>query len=114
VAERIARDNPAVTARVTVFDLEAIENLSELAEDVIKNGFPTFLVNNAGIALGGQFQQLTLEEFDWVLRVNFRAAVGLTHNLLPALLRSSGSHVVNVSTVYAACDAAGSVGVRSQ
>jgi short-subunit dehydrogenase len=42
VVDRIARDNPAVTARVTVFDLEAIENLSELAEDVIKDGFPPF------------------------------------------------------------------------
>ena len=100
VADRIARDNPAVTARVTVFDLEAIERISELAEDVLKDGLPTLLVNNAGVALGGQFQQLTLEEFDWVLRVNFRAAVGLTHHLLPALLRSPGSHLVNISSAY--------------
>ena len=100
VADRIARDNPTVTARITVFDLDAIENLPELAEDVIKDGVPTLLVNNAGIALGGQFERLTLEEFDWVMRVNSRAAVGLTHNLLPALLRSPGSHVVNVSSVY--------------
>lgn len=67
---------------------------------MIKNGSPTLLVNNAGVALGGQFHQLTLEEFDWVLRVNFRAAVGLTHILLPALIRSPGSHVVNVSSAY--------------
>jgi NADP-dependent 3-hydroxy acid dehydrogenase YdfG len=67
---------------------------------VIKDGFPTLMVNNAGVARGGQFQLLTLEEFDWVLRVNFRAAVGLTHHLLPALLRSPGSHIVNVSSVY--------------
>ncbi len=67
---------------------------------MIKDGLPTLPVNSAGVALSGQFQQLTLEEFDWVLRVNFRAAVGLTHNLLPALLRSPGSHVVNVSSVY--------------
>jgi short-subunit dehydrogenase len=50
VADRIARDNPSVTLRVTIFDLEAIENLSELANDVIKDGFPTLLVNNAGVA----------------------------------------------------------------
>jgi hypothetical protein len=36
-----------VTVRVTVFDLEAIERLSEFAEDVIEDGFPTLLVNNA-------------------------------------------------------------------
>jgi short-subunit dehydrogenase len=52
------------------------------------------------VALGGEFRQLDLEEFDWVLRVNFRAAVGLTHALLPALLRSPGGHVVNLSSVF--------------
>jgi len=45
----------------------------------------TLLVNNAGVALGGRFDQVTLEEFDWVLAINFRAVVRLTHALLPVL-----------------------------
>jgi short-subunit dehydrogenase len=40
VADRIAWDNPA--ARIAIFDLEAIEKLSEFAEDLIKNGSPPF------------------------------------------------------------------------
>jgi short-subunit dehydrogenase len=57
-------------------------------------------VNNAGVALGGRFDQVTLEEFDWVMAVNFRAVVRLTHALLPALKAHPGAHVVNVSSVF--------------
>ena len=45
----------------------------------------TLLINNAGVALAGRFTDLTLEEFDWVMEINFRAVVTLTHALLPVL-----------------------------
>ena len=60
----------------------------------------TLLVNNAGVALGGRFDQLTLDEFDGVMRVNFHAPLTLTHLLLPALKASPGSHLVNVSSLF--------------
>ncbi|TDB74966.1 SDR family oxidoreductase [Micromonospora sp. KC723] len=58
------------------------------------------LVNNAGVALGGRFDQVTLDEFDWVLDINFRAVVRLTHGLLPALKAEPGAHLVNVSSLF--------------
>lgn len=60
----------------------------------------TLLVNNAGVALGGEFLDATAEEFDWVLDINFRAPVALTRLLLPRLLQSPGSHIVNVSSLF--------------
>jgi short-subunit dehydrogenase len=60
----------------------------------------TLLVNNAGIALDGRFDQVTLEEFDAVLAVNFRAVVRLTHALLPVLKANPGAHLVTVSSVF--------------
>jgi short-subunit dehydrogenase len=60
----------------------------------------TLLVNNAGVALGGRFDQVTLDEFDWVLAINFRAVVRLTHALLPVLKAHPGSHLVNVSSIF--------------
>src|SRR3954463_12819708 len=60
----------------------------------------TLLVNNAGVALGGRFDQVTLEEFDWVLAINFRAVVRLTHALLPVLKAHPGAHLVNVSSIF--------------
>jgi short-subunit dehydrogenase len=58
------------------------------------------LINNAGVAMGGLFEDLTAEEFDWVMRVNFHAPVALTRLLLPSLRQSPGSHIVNVSSLY--------------
>ncbi|HET9256356.1 MAG TPA: SDR family NAD(P)-dependent oxidoreductase [Pseudonocardiaceae bacterium] len=58
------------------------------------------LVNNAGVLLGGRFDQVTLEEFNWVMDINFRAMVYLTHILLPALKAEPGSHLVNVSSLF--------------
>jgi short-subunit dehydrogenase len=60
----------------------------------------TLLINNAGIALTGRFDQVTLDEFDHVLDVNLRAGVALTHGLLPVLRRNPGSHLVNVSSIF--------------
>ena len=60
----------------------------------------TLLVNNAGVALGGRFDQVTLEEFDWVLAINFRAVVRLTAALLPVLKAHRGAHLVTVSSIF--------------
>jgi short-subunit dehydrogenase len=60
----------------------------------------TLLVNNAGVALAGRLDQVTLDEFDWVLAINFRAVVRLTAALLPVLKSHPGAHLVNVSSVF--------------
>ncbi len=58
------------------------------------------LVNNAGVALRGRFDQVTLDEFNWVIDINFRAVVQMTHALLPGLKAEPGSHLVNVSSLF--------------
>ncbi|GIJ12658.1 SDR family NAD(P)-dependent oxidoreductase [Micromonospora andamanensis] len=58
------------------------------------------LVNNAGVALGGRFGEVTLEEFSWVVDVNFRAVAQLTHALLPALRAEPGAHLVTISSLF--------------
>ncbi|MEU4443171.1 SDR family NAD(P)-dependent oxidoreductase [Actinosynnema sp. NPDC050801] len=103
-ADRLA----AVAARIRgarvethVADLSDIAGLDGLAARVLAaNPRITLLVNNAGVALGGTFDQVNAEEFDWVMDVNFRAPVALTRLLLPTLLESPGSHVVNVSSLF--------------
>ncbi|MFI9009146.1 SDR family NAD(P)-dependent oxidoreductase [Actinosynnema sp. NPDC053489] len=90
-----------VRVRTFVADLSDVAGLDGLAARVLA-GTPriTLLVNNAGVALGGRFDQVSAEEFDWVVDVNFRAPVALTRLFLPALLASPGSHVVNVSSLF--------------
>ncbi|MFU8854725.1 SDR family NAD(P)-dependent oxidoreductase [Micromonospora sp. SL1-18] len=67
------------------------------------------LVNNAGVALGGRFDQVTVAEFLWVIEINFRAVVRLTHALLPALKAEPGAHLVNISSLFGLIAPAGQV-----
>lgn len=60
----------------------------------------TAVLNVAGVALGGRLADVSLDDVDWVLDVNLRATITLTHHLLPALLASPGSHLVNTSSVF--------------
>ncbi len=97
-AAAVRRPGRAVTPLVA--DLAA-HDLAAVARRVLDAApRPTLLVNNAGIALAGRFDQMTLEQFDEVMAVNFRAPVALTHALLPALVAQPGSHVVNVSSLF--------------
>ncbi|MFD7654508.1 SDR family NAD(P)-dependent oxidoreductase [Actinosynnema sp. NPDC059797] len=90
-----------VEVDAVVADLADVPALDDLAADVLsRHPRPTLLVNNAGVALGGAFDQVSAEEFDWVVDVNFRAPVALTRLFLPSLLESPGSHVVNVSSLF--------------
>ncbi len=43
---------------------------------------------------------MTLADFEWVMNINFRAPVLLTHHLLPALTAEAGGHLVNVSSLF--------------
>ncbi|MFD4198087.1 MULTISPECIES: SDR family NAD(P)-dependent oxidoreductase [Amycolatopsis] len=104
-ADRLAAVAKAVGAGVDVStqvaDLASAEETAAAAERVLaENPRLTLLINNAGVALGGRFDQLTLEEFGWVVDVNFRAPVQLTHALLPALKAAPGSHIANVSSLF--------------
>jgi short-subunit dehydrogenase len=101
VADRARAAHPALTVSTHVADLSDDEQTDALAATLAaEHPETTLLVNNAGVALGGRFDQVTLEEFDWVMAVNFRAVVRLTHALLPALKAHPGAHLVNVSSVF--------------
>lgn len=101
VADAITGESPKVIVDVRVVDLADTSGISPLASGIVADhpGL-RLVVNNAGVALAGEFRQLTLEEFDWVMRINFAAPVAMTHHLLPTLLAAPGSHIVNVSSVF--------------
>jgi short-subunit dehydrogenase len=101
VADRIRAAYPGLDVETLVADLGSRSAVDEVT-DHVRAGHPSLglLVNNAGIALGGRFDQVTVEEFETVMNVNFRAPMLLTHALLPALRASPGSHLVNVSSLF--------------
>ena len=50
------------------------------------------LINNAGVAVGGTFEQVSEEDFDWLFEINFWGVVRMTRAFLPALRVSGDSH----------------------
>jgi NAD(P)-dependent dehydrogenase (short-subunit alcohol dehydrogenase family) len=58
------------------------------------------LVNNAGVAVGGTFEQVSEEDFDWLFEINFWGVVRMTRAFLPALRASGDSRVVNLSSLF--------------
>ncbi|MFE7722948.1 SDR family NAD(P)-dependent oxidoreductase [Nocardia rhizosphaerihabitans] len=101
VAEVVRSGHPDREVSTYVVDLADLESLESTAEMILtRHPDITLLINNAGVALGGNFRDLTAEEFQWVQDINFRAPVALTRLLLPTLLASPGSHIVNVSSLF--------------
>lgn len=101
VADRIRATHPAVELTCLQADLADRAQVAAVS-DRIRTAHPALglLINNAGIALGGRFDQITVEEFETVMNVNFRAPMLLAHALLPALTAAPGSHLVNVSSLF--------------
>lgn len=108
VVAALGAAHPELGVESHVVDLAVTADIAPLVARIVA-GHPRLdlLVNNAGVALAGRFDQVTLEEFDWVLRTNLTAPVTLTHHLLPTLLATPGSHVVNVSSLYGLISPAG-------
>ncbi|MFD5179328.1 SDR family NAD(P)-dependent oxidoreductase [Nocardia sp. NPDC058379] len=101
VAEAVRLGHPDREVATYVVDLAELDKLESAVEVILaKHPDITLLINNAGVALGGNFRDLTAEEFQWVQDINFRAPVVLTRLLLPTLLASPGSHIVNVSSLF--------------
>ncbi len=90
-----------VKVSTQVFDLSQREGIAGLVTDVMdEHGRVTLLINNAGVALGGRFEEVSLDEFEWLMSINFHAGVALTKACLPHLLSENGSHLVNLSSVF--------------
>lgn len=60
----------------------------------------TILLNVAGVALMGRLEELSLDEFRWLVEINFLAVVGMTKAFLPVLMRQPEAQIANVSSLY--------------
>jgi NAD(P)-dependent dehydrogenase (short-subunit alcohol dehydrogenase family) len=86
------------THALDVSDRSAVE---QFARDVVdKHGRATHLINNAGVGLIGRFEHLSIEDFEWLMGINFWGVVYCTKAFLPTLLEQKSAHIVNVSSVF--------------
>jgi NADP-dependent 3-hydroxy acid dehydrogenase YdfG len=58
------------------------------------------VVNNAGVALSGDVEDLEYDDMDWIIGINFWGVVHGTKAFLPHLIASGDGHVVNLSSLF--------------
>jgi short-subunit dehydrogenase len=89
---RVSRHRLDVADRVAVAEFPSIVAAEHTQVDV--------LVNNAGVAVGGMFEQVSDEDFEWLFEINFWGVVRMTRAFLPLLHASDDARVVNLSSIY--------------
>jgi NAD(P)-dependent dehydrogenase (short-subunit alcohol dehydrogenase family) len=78
------------------------------AEDVAaQHGRATVVFNNAGVALLGKFEQVSLEDIRWLMDINFWGVIYGTFYFLPLLKKEKRAHIVNTSSVFGLVGAVG-------
>ena len=84
--------------RLNVADRGAIAAFPDVV--VAEHAGVDVLVNNAGVAVGGTFEQTSDEDFEWLFEINFWGVVRMTRAFLPLLHASDDARVVNLSSIY--------------
>ncbi len=92
---------------LNVADKEAMFAYADTVQNQLGNA--NLIINNAGVALGtGSLQNTSLEEFEWLMSINFWGVLYGTKAFLPQLEQAEWGHVVNISSLF------GLIGVPDQ
>jgi NAD(P)-dependent dehydrogenase (short-subunit alcohol dehydrogenase family) len=83
---------------VDVSDREAMGRWATAVADQF--GQVNVVVNNAGVTVTGDFEEMTYEDFDWIVGVNFMGVVQGTKEFLPHLIASGDGAIVNISSLF--------------
>lgn len=97
--EQVAREGLRVSQHV--IDLADRQAVAALPEQVLAvHPGVDVLINNAGIAVGGTFEQVCEAHFDRVMAINFDSVVCMTRAFLPLLRKQPEAQLVNVSSLF--------------
>jgi short-subunit dehydrogenase len=105
VAAEIAKaEKPTATPRkITLHrvDVSRPEDITVFArEAVVAHPALNILVNNAGVALLGQFHEIDQAQIEWLFNINFWGVVHATRAFLPHLSGQPAAHIVNISSIF--------------
>jgi len=99
-----------VAARARAAGVKVSEHTLDVADKAAVAALPeavlrehagvTVLINNAGVALGGTFEQVPPEDFEWMFGINFWGVVYMTRAFLPLLRQAETAQLVNLSSLF--------------
>jgi NAD(P)-dependent dehydrogenase (short-subunit alcohol dehydrogenase family) len=101
-AEEVAAGIAAWGGRATAAqaDVSQAEDVQRLVDDAVReHGRLDLMVNNAGIGVGGEMRELTLEHWRAAIDVNLRGVVHGVAAAYPAMIRQGAGHIVNMASL---------------
>jgi NAD(P)-dependent dehydrogenase (short-subunit alcohol dehydrogenase family) len=110
VTETVARAGE-LGAEAKAYRLDVADRAAVLAhaDEVVGDfGRVNLVVNNAGVALMAPVLDMSWDDLEWVMSIDFWGVVHGTKAFLPHLIDSGDGHLVNISSVF------GLVGVPTQ
>jgi short-subunit dehydrogenase len=99
-AAEIAKAN-SVKVSLHRVDVSVPEEIEAFAQSAIA-AHPglNIVINNAGVALLGRFDETDQAQMEWLMNINFWGVVRTTRAFLPHLSRQSEAHIVNLSSIF--------------
>lgn len=89
------------TVHSSVLDVSDRDAMGAYAQTVVDEfGVVNMVINNAGVSMTGDFEDMTYEEFDWIVGVNFDGVVNGTKEFLPHVIASGDGAIVNLSSLF--------------
>ena len=99
VAAGVAGRGVQVSSQVVdVADRDAVFGWAD--EVVAAHQRVNMIINNAGVAVVSPVGALDVDNFEWLMDINFWGVVHGTQAFLPLLKQSGDGHVVNISSVF--------------
>lgn len=91
----------STTYSTHIVDVANNDAVQDFATAVIEqHGKVDILINNAGVALGGTVEQVSVEQITWLFNINFWGTVYGVKAFLPVLKQQPEAHIVNLSSVF--------------
>jgi NAD(P)-dependent dehydrogenase (short-subunit alcohol dehydrogenase family) len=97
----LAEQAGATKVRQDVVDVSDRAAVASWAAGVVKElGRVNLVVNNAGVSATGDFSDLTYDDLDWIVGINFWGVVHGSKEFLPHLVASGDGALVNISSLF--------------
>lgn len=95
-----ARRDPSQQCGILPADVSDSAQAAGIVEELTKSaGTPDVVFNSAGITQPGYVQELSLDVFERLMRVNYFGTVYVTAAVLPAMLKRAAGHIINISSM---------------